>query len=244
MLNCWSIFAEEGVSDELVMYVAAMSAQLLDNDEDGSVDDPDLEYASGIYEGNIALFVEEGNDAMEHWDEYGDGGAVLFVSEINPSGIKWEDATFEEVIHNINAIQEQHLYPAEIGHSPDLPVPSELRLAMDIARGGYFEDVPNNYPADAWYTYDDETCDYHGCQLTEYLYWGIGTYLGYFEDDDICDSLSQEWKICSASELQQIDEKLYAIVTNPKLKFPSQKPDDKYCPAPTPGIIYNIIHSL
>ena len=31
---------------------------------------------------------------------------------------------------------------------------------MDIARGGRFLSIPMDYPDTAWYTYDDETCDY------------------------------------------------------------------------------------
>jgi len=48
---------------------------------------------------------------------------------------------------------------------------------MDIARGGYFDGPANPYPEGAWYTYDDETCDY-GCMLTEYIYWATVTALG------------------------------------------------------------------
>ena len=33
------------------------------------------------------------------------------------------------------------------------------------------------YPTDAWYTYNDESCDY-GCQITEYTYWALTSILG------------------------------------------------------------------
>jgi len=78
-----------------------------------------------------------------------------------------------------------------------------LAQAMDIARGGHFEEVPDSYPSGAWFIYGDETCDYE-CMMIEYLYWGIGTYLGYFDDDEICDDLSNEWKICSRSKSWKI----------------------------------------
>ncbi len=30
---------------------------------------------------------------------------------------------------------------------------TEIAKAVDIARGGYFEKVPEKYPEDTWYTY-------------------------------------------------------------------------------------------
>ena len=48
---------------------------------------------------------------------------------------------------------------------------------MDKARGGQFTEIPNQYPSSAWYTYDDETCDYK-CMSTEYIYWALTSILG------------------------------------------------------------------
>ena len=38
VLDCFEIYAQEGVSDEKVLHVASVAAELLDNDEDGVVD--------------------------------------------------------------------------------------------------------------------------------------------------------------------------------------------------------------
>ena len=46
---------------------------------------------------------------------------------------------------------------------------------MNNARGGYFRKVPNDYPEDAYFTYDDKSCDYE-CQITEYFYWETVTF--------------------------------------------------------------------
>ena len=39
VLDCFDVYAESTVSDEKVLHVAAVIAELLDNDEDGNVDD-------------------------------------------------------------------------------------------------------------------------------------------------------------------------------------------------------------
>ena len=52
-----------------------------------------------------------------------------------------------------------------------------ITLAMDHARGGHFSEVPDEYPDEAWYHYDDETCGYE-CMAIEYMYWGFGTFMG------------------------------------------------------------------
>ena len=40
VLDCFSIYAENTISDSKVLHAAAVAAELLDNNEDGEVDDP------------------------------------------------------------------------------------------------------------------------------------------------------------------------------------------------------------
>ena len=84
-----------------------MSAQLLDNNKDGIVDDPALEKLSIKEEGMIVILDRDGSTATNHWYQHGHGGAVLFDGEVDPGnpGIFGKDATFEEVVHNINWLQ-------------------------------------------------------------------------------------------------------------------------------------------
>ena len=231
VLDCFSIFAENGVSDQTILYVGAMAAQILDNNEDGVVDDVMLKQKLIDNKALIPVFTSENSAAFQSWmDSYnGIAGAVLFVNEIDPTnpGIFQKDATFEEVVHNINIVQTL-LYPNMLGLGNSN---SALREAMDKARGGQYDMVPNVYPNTAWYTYDDTTCEYE-CQLIEYLYWGIGSYLGLFDDTRSCNGISNEWKICSASDLNRIDQALYQIVTDPTLQIPSKRPDNTYCGVP------------
>mgnify|MGYP000036402644 CR=1 FL=1 len=42
VLNMLDIFAESTVSDDIVRHAAAIAAEMLDNDDDGNVDNPDL----------------------------------------------------------------------------------------------------------------------------------------------------------------------------------------------------------
>ena len=66
------------------------------------------------------------------------------------------DATLEEVLHLITHAGYAHVYPEVFGEKPG----TQIAKAMDQARGGHFRRVPRSYPAGAWYTYDDRSCDY------------------------------------------------------------------------------------
>jgi hypothetical protein len=113
--------------------------------------------------------------ATEHeFDEFTEGELPedincqdLLVDETHPEfhqgNRKRFDASLEEVLHLVLHVGWANAYPEIFGVEPD----SRLAEAMDVARGGHFEDIPNQYPASAWYHYTDESCDY-GCQVMEY----------------------------------------------------------------------------
>ena len=128
------------------------------------------------------------------------------------------------------------MYPNVFGHNPDDP--SLLTEAMDVARGGHFMEVPNSYPSNAWYHYDDDTCDY-ACHVTEYMYWGIVTNMNILNHPSVCNDIMDEWETCEKTDFQTTDELLYGILNNPFYKIPQNAPDGSYCccmedpPAPT-----------
>ena len=94
----------------------------------------------------------------------------LFGDETNEPGSF--DATLEEVLHLIQTAGYANVYDdlkPEVG--------SKLMQAVDAARGGEYDTPPVAYPAGAWFTYFDNTCD-RECNAVEYFYWGLTSLLG------------------------------------------------------------------
>ena len=104
-----------------------------------------------------------------------------------------------------------------------------LADAMDVARGGRFESVPNAYPEGAWYTYDDQTCDYE-CMATEYLYWALTSMLGAQQASNRCNEISHEWRLCTRVEVEAQDPAVFGLLTDPQYKLPTRLPNGDYRP--------------
>jgi hypothetical protein len=118
------------------------------------------------------------------------------------------------------------VYPALYALEPNS---SELTDAMDVARGGQFITIPNPYPEEAWYHYDDWTCEYD-CMAMEYLYWCIVTNMGILADTQTCQGIADEWEPCTPELFESTDTLMYNLVTNPDNKLPQFAPDGNYCP--------------
>jgi len=101
--------------------------------------------------------------------------------------------------------------------------------AMDIARGGQFINIPNQYPEEAWYHYDDWPCDYE-CLAIEYLYWCIVSHMGILDDTQTCNGIDNEWELCTPELFESTDVSMYDIITDPQYKLPQLAPDGNYCP--------------
>jgi len=231
VLDCFEIYAESSISDEKVLHVAAITAELLDNDEDGIIDDPLIEAELIINEALMPIFSSENSNIKNSFiNNYQGNGvsAVLYKNEINPNqpGHWGEDATVEEVIHTINHVGHTNIYPNAFSLQPNS---SLITDAMDIARGGQFLSVPNNYPVSAWYHYDDWTCDYE-CMAIEYMYWSIVSYMGILNDPQTCNGIMNEWELCSPTLFQQTDTIMYNLITDPQYKLPLLAPNGNYCP--------------
>jgi len=233
VLDCIHIYAESNISDEKVLHVAAIAAELLDNNEDGVVDDPLIE--ASLIELNTIMPVfqsENGNSIDTFFDNLEDDaclGAVLFRNEIDPSqpGHWGDDATVEEVLHTINSCGHVEVYPSLYALEPNS---SDLTDAMDMARGGQFITIPDPYPDEAWYHYDDWTCEYD-CMAMEYLYWCIVTNMGILADAQTCAGIANEWEPCTPELFESTDTLMFNLVTNPENMLPQLAPDGNYCPA-------------
>ena len=233
VLGCIHIYAESNISDEKVLHVASVAAELLDNNEDGTVDDLLIE--ASLTELNTIMPVfqsENGNSIDTFFDNLGDDGctgAVLFRNEIDPNqpGYWGSDATVEEVLHTINSCGHVEVYPSLNALEPNS---SYLTAAMDIARGGQFITMPNSYPDEAWYHYDDWTCEYD-CMAMEYLYWCIVTYMGILSDAQTCAGISNEWEPCTPELFESTDTLMFNLVNDTENMLPQLAPDGNYCPA-------------
>ena len=230
-MNGIGVYGEDGVSEETLLYVAAIFAELLDNDEDGQWDDADVYRKLVERSALMPIFAGEGSEAeddfFDNYDGYG-ASAVLYRGEIDPSqpGHWGDDATIEEVMHTINAVGHTEVYPAVFGLEPDS---SQLTAAMDVARGGQWLTFPDSYPEDAWYHYNDWTCDYQ-CMAIEYIYWAQVSHMGILDDPQTCQGIADEWELCSAELVRTVDVLVYDILTDSGQPLPQQAPDGTYTP--------------
>jgi hypothetical protein len=231
VLDCFKVYGESQVSNEKVLHAASVVAELLDNNEDGIVDDPAIETALRNSNAMMPIFNSEWSNGQDNVFDYYNGclGAVLYRNEMDPSqpGHWGDDASVEEILHTINTCGQLEVYPQAFGIAPNSSLMSD---AMDIARGGQFMSIPNNYPDEAWYHYDDYTCDYE-CMAIEYLYWCIVSDMGILNDPQTCNGIANEWEPCSPALFESTDIAMYAIVNDPQYNLPQLAPDGNYCPA-------------
>ncbi len=228
-----SVVAESALTTAQVLHGAAVLAELLDNDEDGVADDPALLTRLQDVKAVFPMFNAEGSPAYSDFESnYAGHGvsAVLFANEVDPTqpGHWGADATVEETMHTINHRGHVSVYPDAFGLEPGS---SLLTAAMDVARGGQFMSIPSSYPDEAWYHYDDETCDYQ-CMATEYIYWAQVSNMGILDDAQTCAGIANEWEPCSKALLESMDTLVYALITDPQYKLPQSAPDGVYSPPP------------
>ena len=237
VLDCFDIYAESTITDAKTLHAAAVAAELLDNNEDGVVDDPLIEAVLRNSNAMMPIFTNGWSSAMDDVMDYYDGciSAALFRDEIDPSqpGHWGDDATVEEILHTINHCGQVDVYPAAFSLQPNSSLMSD---AMDIARGGQFINIPNQYPEEAWYHYDDWTCDYE-CMAIEYLYWCIVSYMGILDDTQTCNGIDNEWELCTPELFESTDVSMYAMLTDFQYKMPQLAPDGNYCPSNIVGDI-------
>ena len=219
------IYAAKNVEDAKLLYAANIMAQYLDNNEDGVVDNELV--VDKMIENKAFLFMWK-NQSTDFLDAQPSGrmGQDLGNDETHPSfvpngRIGTFDAGLEEVWHIITNAGYAQAYPTIFGTIEG----TSMSNAMDIARGGKFTTIPNPYPSNTWYTYNDQTCNYD-CQGGEYIYWTMSSILG--AQENRLNEISNEWKLNTKTKVQTTDTEAYALLTNPIYKFPTILPDGTY----------------
>lgn len=219
------IYAVKAIEDIKLLHAANVMAQYLDNNEDGIVDDQLV--LDNMIENKAFLVMWKRENDLDIDLPNGRKGQDLGNDETHPNFVTDGktgpfDATLEEVLHIINNAGHSYAYPEAFGQN----VGSELANAMDIARGGQFMTIPNQYPSNAWYTYDDETCDYASCQTIEYLYWTITSMLG--AQENRLNEIDNEWRLNTRILVKNTDTAIFSLLTNPNYKMPTVLPDGTY----------------
>ncbi len=249
------IFASPTTSENKLFHAAGVLAQYLDNDEDGVPDNTRV--LSQLVSRNVFIIMP-GTEAemkgleMDLVDEAGYRfGQDLYGEETKPDFLvdgkinapdgSYYDGALEEILHPITQHGYANAYPEVFGEVPG----SVLGKCMDAARGGYFEQVPQDgpksgYPAEAWYHYTDETCDY-GCMVTEYIYWALTSILGTQDFPGRHEALEVEWELNTRERVRTQDAKVYALLTDPQYRFPTKAPDGNYNPSAFPVTVIPII---
>ena len=212
------VYAFYDVEDSKLLHAANIMAQYLDNDENGIVDNSLL--LTTLLNNEAALFMWKTESQINLNAQ--DLGADESIPTWHTNGQTGQfDAALEEVWHVITYSGYSDAYPEIFGENSG----TSLTNAMDIARGGNFTSIPENYPNNAWYTYDDQTCDYQ-CMATEYFYWGMTSILG--AQENRLNEISQEWDLNTRSLVENTDTAIYSLLTNPVYNFPTILPDGTY----------------
>ena len=230
IISIWgiNIVATEATPESKILHAANVMAQYLDNDENGIPDDQRVIDAlvknkavvtmaadEDEFEETINQIIQQG--LIPVFEEY--GFQDLYASETNPD--EQFDASLEEIHHLILNYGWAEVFPDELAQQRG----SAIANAMDIARGGVFETVPETYPDGAWFTYDDWTCDYE-CMITEYTYWAHTSLLG--GQVGRLEQIGWEWRLETPEKVRSGDSAAVEIFENPKLGLPVYLPDGKY----------------
>ncbi|GAB5533677.1 MAG: hypothetical protein Roseis3KO_54540 [Roseivirga sp.] len=218
------IYAVAGVEDRKLLHAANLMAQYLDNDEDGIVDDMNVLNAMKAEKAFMVMWKYELD--LENIDPpNGREGQDLGNDETRP---EWHfdksgefDAALEEVWHIITHAGYANAYPPVFGETAG----TTLTNAMDLARGGNFTSIPDSYPAAAWYTYDDATCEYD-CMSTEYIYWAMTSILG--AQQNRLNEIGHEWRLNTREKVEQGDPAIYTLLTGTDYHLPTVLPDGSY----------------
>lgn len=204
--------------DKKLLHGAYVLYQYIDNDGDGKPDNKEVYDQLVGMKATMVMFKdqkesERNSSFFDKVTQYDVLVQDLEADETNPHG-KFDEA-LEECFHLLTQGYVK-AYPDVFGDNKGTYVAN----CCDAARGGYFPTVPKCYPAGAWFTYYDETCDY-GCQIDEYLYWAMTSILGAQKSRP---GILHEWRLNTPELVFELDLAIYALLTNDYYKLPKKIP--------------------
>ena len=220
-----SIYAFSTVEDTKLLHISNILAQYLDNDENGVVDNLIVHDALKANNSFLLLWKTEA-ERDSFTAPNGHNGKSIGADAIN---LIWHsnghtgkfDASLEMTWNLISSLGYETTYPLIFSSQAN----SEISIAMDVARGGNFQNPPAIYPNTAWFTNSDTSCNY-ACQITRYNYWALSSMLGAHQNR--LATIQDEWKLNTSSEVQNNDVKAWAIFTNTNYNLPTRLPDGTY----------------
>ena len=223
-----NVFGTSEVNNYKFEHAVNILRDYLDNDGDGKADSKKLVKSLKREKAVLTIFSDEDQleefidkheskfeKAKANFQDLLDHEIITPLDESNRF-----DASLEEVFHLISDYGYSEVYPKQLGRNKD----SLIGRLMNNARGGYFRKVPNEYPEDAYFTYDDKSCDYE-CQITEYFYWGMTSVLGAQKSPERLSEIQGEWRLNTSSKVAGGDPELFDLLTNEKFSLPTVLPD-------------------
>jgi hypothetical protein len=219
------IIATKNTPDKAISKTLNILKQWLDNDNDGQPDNQLIVNAIVSNKGSMIMgknerdvdktfykimkWAKKEKINMEDFDEATNSLMMLSANEPHI-------AYLEETLHLISDFGYAEAYPDIFGLYPG----SKIALAMDKARGGFFEEIPRKYPKNAWYSYDDDECEYD-CMITEYFYWSLTSVLG--AQKNRLEEVQHEWKYNTQKKMLN-DNLVMKILNNSEYKIPKFLP--------------------
>ena len=248
-----SLLATSGVSDAKLLHAANVTAELLDNNEDGTVDNLCVVAKLNSLSTYVTMY---NTDASEfNTDTLVAAGAAkntgLGANEtvVNYEDDSSHDASIEEIFHLITQYGYSNVYPTVFGESNTST--STMAVAMDVARGSTTPQrtldegdnstgwdynntscstagsVDNTSNDKAWYFYADTTADYQTMQ-TEYMYWSVSSKFGMHDSTAGLTKASTEWCPNTKAKLLAQDPTIYNLLDNSTYAFPTVMPNASY----------------
>ena len=248
-----SLLATSGVSDAKLLHAANVTAELLDNDENGTVDN--LCVVAKLNDLSTYVTMYNTDSSEFNTDKLVDAEVTKMTSlganetVDNYADNVSHDASIEEIFHLITQYGYSNVYPTVFGESNTST--ATMAQAMDVARGSTTPQrdlsagdnstgwdynntdcstagsVDNTSNDKAWYFYADKTADYQTMQ-TEYMYWSVSSKFGMHDSAAGLTKASTEWCPNTKAKLLAQDPTIYNLIDNSTYAFPTVLPNASY----------------